>query len=131
MMYRETGQEKYLRHAINVAKFIINHPRLPEDKIPYWDFDAPNIPNELRDASAGALMASAFIELSVAETQLKTLSSPEYLAEPGTNCNFILKHSVGNNPGKAEVDVPLTYADYYYVEALVRYKRDILKEKLN
>ena len=102
------------------------------------------VPNELRDASAGALMASAFIELSqytegdfskqclsVAETQLKTLSSPEYLAEPGTNCNFILKHSVGNNPGKAEVDVPLTYADYYYVEALVRYKRDILKEKLH
>ena len=144
MMYRETGQEKYLQHATNVARFIMNHPRLPEDKIPYWDFDAPGIPNELRDASAGALMASAFIELSqytegdfskqclsVAETQLKTLSSPEYLAEPGTNCNFILKHSVGNNPGKAEVDVPLTYADYYYVEALVRYKRDILKEKLN
>ena len=85
---------------------------------------------------AGALMASAFIELSlytegdfskqclsVAETQLKTLSSPEYLAEPGTNCNFILKHSVGNNPGKAEVDVPLTYADYYYVEALLRYQK--------
>ena len=144
MMYRETGQEKYLQHATNVARFIMNHPRLPEDKIPYWDFDAPGIPNELRDASAGALMASAFIELSqytegdfskqclsVAETQLKTLSSPEYLAEPGTNCNFILKHSVGNNPGKAEVDVPLTYADYYYVEALVRYKRDILKEKLH
>ena len=105
MMYRETGQEKYLQHATNVARFIMNHPRLPEDKIPYWDFDAPGIPNELRDASAGALMASAFIELSqytegdlskqclsVAETQLKTLSSPEYLAEPGTNCNFILKH---------------------------------------
>lgn len=143
MMYRETKQDRYLQHAINVAKFIMNHPRLPEDKIPYWDFDAPNIPNELRDASAGALMASALIELSqytegdfskqclaVAETQLKTLSSPEYLAEPGTNCNFILKHSVGNNLGKSEVDVPLTYADYYYVEALVRYKKDILKESV-
>lgn len=143
MMYRESKQDKYLQQAINVAKFIMNHPRLPEDKIPYWDFDAPNIPNELRDASAGALMASAFIELSqhtkgefskeclaIAETQLKTLSSPEYLAEPGTNCHFILKHSVGNNPGKSEVDVPLTYADYYYVEALVRYKRDILKENM-
>lgn len=142
MMYRETKQDKYLQHAMNVAKFIMNHPRLPEDKIPYWDFDAPNIPNELRDASAGALIASALIELSrytegefskqclsVAETQLRTLTSPEYLAEPGTNCNFILKHSVGNNLGKSEVDVPLTYADYYYVEALVRYKRDILKEK--
>jgi len=143
MMYRETKELKYLEHAKKVAQFIINHPRLPEDKIPYWDFDAPNIPNELRDASAGAIIASALIELSqytegdfsrqclsVAETQLKTLSSPEYLAEPGTNCNFILKHSVGNFPGNGEVDVPLTYADYYYVEALVRYKRDILKEKI-
>ena len=143
MMYRESKQDKYLQQAINVAKFIMNHPRLPEDKIPYWDFDAPNIPNELRDASAGALMASAFIELSqytkgefskeclsIAETQLKTLSSPEYLAQPGTNCHFILKHSVGNNPGKSEVNVPLTYADYYYVEALIRYKRDILKENI-
>lgn len=141
MMYRETKQDKYLQHAVNIAQFIMNHPCLPEDKIPYWDFDAPNIPNELRDASAGALMASAFIELSqytkgdfskqclsVAETQLKTLSSSDYLAEAGANCNFILKHSVGNHPGKSEVDVPLTYADYYYVEALVRYKRDILKE---
>lgn len=142
MMFRESKQEKYLNQAINIAKFIMNHPRLPEDKIPYWDFDAPDIPETLRDASAGALIASALIELSqytegelskqclsVAETQLKTLSSTEYLAQPGTNCNFILKHSVGNFPGKGEVDVPLTYADYYYVEALVRYKKNILKEK--
>ena len=141
MMYRETKNPAYLNQAMNVARFIMNHPRLPEDKIPYWDFDAPDIPNALRDASAGAVMASALIELSqytegefskqclsVAETQLKTLTSPEYLAEPGTNCNFILKHSVGNFPGKGEVDVPLTYADYYYVEALVRYKKDILKD---
>ena len=143
MMYRETGDRKYLDHAGNVARFIMDHPRLPEDKIPYWDFDAPDIPDAPRDASAGAIMASALIELSlctegdfskrclsVAETQLKTLSSPEYLAEPGTNCHFILKHSVGNYPGKSEVDVPLTYADYYYVEALVRYKRDVLKENM-
>ena len=89
------------------------------------------------------MIASALIELSqytkgrfskkclsVAETQLKNLSSSEYLAEPGTNCNFILKHSVGNKPQKKEVDVPLTYADYYYVEALLRYKKDILKDKI-
>ena len=112
---------------------------MPEDKIPYWDFNAPGIPNALRDASAGAIMASALIELSgyvdatlaktyldVAEKQLRTLASPEYLAKPGENGNFILKHSVGSLPGKSEVDVPLTYADYYFVEALMRY-RDILK----
>ncbi|WP_455613912.1 glycoside hydrolase family 88 protein [Bacteroides congonensis] len=143
MMYRETKQKKYLDQAIHVARFIMAHPQLPEDKIPYWDFDDPDIPAIPRDASAGAVIASALIELSrytkgrfskeclaVAETQLKTLTSPEYLAEPGTNCNFILKHSVGNKPKNREVDVPLTYADYYYVEALLRYKKDILKEKV-
>lgn len=140
MMYRLTRESRYLEQAKHIADFILNHPRLPEDKIPYWDFDAPDIPNALRDASAGAIICSALIELSeyvdkplqktyidVARTQLITLSSPEYLAEPGTNGNFILKHSVGSFPANSEVDVPLTYADYYYVEALIRYKNNILK----
>lgn len=136
MMYRETGEKRYLNHAKKVAEYIMNHPNLPEDKIPYWDFNAPQIPNEERDASAGALIASALIELSqytkgdfskkcldVAETQVRALTSDAYLAEEGTNANFILKHSVGAKPLKSEVDVPLTYADYYYVEALIRYKK--------
>ena len=136
MMYRETQQKHYLVHAKKVANYILTHPRMPEDGIPYWDYDAPDIPDTYRDASAGAIMASAFIELStmiqgelsrkclmMAETQLKTLTSPEYLAEPGTNGNFILKHSVGSLMEHSEVDVPLTYADYYYVEALLRYQQ--------
>lgn len=136
MMYRETQQQHYLAHAKKVANYILAHPRMPEDGIPYWDYDAPDIPDTYRDASAGAIMASAFIELStmiqgelsrkclmMAETQLKTLTSPEYLAEPGTNGNFILKHSVGSLMEHSEVDVPLTYADYYYVEALLRYQK--------
>lgn len=137
MMYRETRNGKYLLQATNIAKFILHHPNLPEDKIPYWDFDAPNIPDEPRDASAGAIIASALLELSqcvnddklskefqsVAGQQLRTLSSDEYLAAPRTNGGFILKHSVGNRPRNSEVDVPLTYADYYYVEALLRYKK--------
>lgn len=137
MMYRETGDEKYLDHAQKIADFIINHPNMPQDGIPYWDFNAPNIPDEKRDASAGAIIASALIELSqqakneelgklylnTAEKQLQTLTSDEYLAEPGTNGNFILKHSVGAIPRNQEIDVPLTYADYYYVEALMRYKK--------
>ena len=134
MMYRETQQKHYLAHAKKVANYILTHPRMPEDGIPYWDYDAPDIPDTYRDASAGAIMASAFIELStmiqgelsrkclmMAETQLKTLTSPEYLAEPGTNGN--LKHSVGSLMEHSEVDVPLTYADYYYVEALLRYQK--------
>lgn len=140
MMYRETGNELYLDQARKIANFIVHHPRLPENKIPYWDFDAPNIPNALRDASAGAVIASALIELSqldkseqanewleVAKTQLRTLSSDEYLAEEGTLGGFILKHSVGNIPSNSEVDVPLTYADYYYIEALLRLKKLISK----
>lgn len=135
MMYRETKDEKYLRQAQRISDFILHHPNLPEDKIPYWDFDAPEIPDEERDASAAAIMASALLELShyadsaaskdyfnTAETILRNLSSESYKAEPRTNGGFILKHGVGHKPGNTEIDVPLTYADYYFVEALKRYK---------
>lgn len=134
MMYRFTHDARYLEQAKRIAAFILHHPRLPEDKIPYWDFDAPDIPEAPRDASAGAIICSALLELcdyveaplaaeyrTVAEQQIESLCSPAYLAEPGTNCNFLLKHGVGNYPKGTEVDVPLTYADYYLVEALLRY----------
>ncbi|MDR1880476.1 MAG: glycoside hydrolase family 88 protein [Tannerellaceae bacterium] len=140
-MYRETGNAAYLELARQIGKFIINHPNLPEDKVPYWDFDAPDIPTAERDASAAAIMASAFVDLSrlddtpfgkeclaVAEQQLRTLSSPHYLAEPGSNGHFILKHCVGHLTGGSEIDVPLTYADYYYVEALLRLKNTLTKQ---
>jgi len=140
VMYRETKDRKYLELAKNMATFMLHHPNLPADKIPYWDFNAPDIPKALRDASAGAIIASALIELSgyvddglakeyleVAETQIRTLSSPDYFAEKGANGNFIIKHCVGNLPGNSEMDVPLTYADYYYIEALMRY-RTLLKK---
>jgi len=136
LMYRETKDPKYLEQAKGIAGFILNHPNMPADKIPYWDFNAPDIPTAKRDASAGAVIASALIELSeyvdetlrqeyldIAETQLRTLSSPEYFAEKGTNGNFILKHSVGFMKANSEVDVPLTYADYYYIEALLRFRK--------
>lgn len=137
MMYRETQDSKYLNQACNIARFIMNNKHLPADGIPYWDFDDPAIPHTNRDASAGAIMASAFIELSsycksqptfadscmnLAEKQIRTLSSKKYLSPKGENGYFILKHSVGNKPMNSEVDVPLTYTDYYYVEALLRMK---------
>ncbi len=138
MIYRETRNPIFLEQARNIATFLMNHPRLPADKVPYWDYDAPGTENGncLRDASAAAIMASALIELSqfdrtemgpkwmeLAEQQIRTLTSPAYLAEEGEQGGFILKHGVGNMPAKNEVDVPLTYADYYYVEALMRLKR--------
>jgi len=126
----------------HIARFILHHPRLPEDKIPYWDFDAPDIPDCNRDASAGAIICSALIELSeytepsfgkeclsAAEIQIRTLSSPLYRNAPGNKNNFILKHAVGHMPNNSEVDVSLIYADYYYVEALMRYRKLTLQEK--
>jgi len=130
MCYRETRNTVYLQQAENVAKFILNHPNLPADKIPYWDFNAPGIPNEPRDASAAAVMASGLEELSwysknkkeyhqVAVTILKNLTK-NYRSPIGENKGFILIHSTGSKPANSEVDVPLNYADYYYLEALMR-----------
>lgn len=134
--YRETKDAKYLEQANKIAAFLLDHPNLPTDKIPYWDFNAPNIPNALRDVSAATIMASALLELSeyvdknlsvkyfrTAETILKNLSTEQYKAAAGTNGGFLLKHSVGHFPAQTEIDVPLTYADYYFVEAMMRYKK--------
>jgi uncharacterized protein YyaL (SSP411 family) len=136
VMYRETKEKKYLDQANHIANFILNHPNLPADKIPYWDFNAPGIPNALRDVSAAAIIASALLELSsyadkalsnnyatAAQTMLHSLSSSPYKAAIGANGGFILQHCVGNMPQKTEIDVPLTYADYYFVEAMTRYKK--------
>jgi rhamnogalacturonyl hydrolase YesR len=132
--YRETGDPRYLEQAEKAFEFVANHPNLPEDGVPYWDFNAPGIPDALRDASSAAIMASALYELATytkseyytkwADKILTSLASPAYRANLGENGNFILKHSVGSIPHNAEIDVPLNYADYYFLEALKR-KRDL------
>ncbi|MBB2151408.1 glycoside hydrolase family 88 protein [Pedobacter gandavensis] len=136
MMYRFTKDATYLKQAKGIAHFILNHPNLPADKIPFWDFDAQGIPFTKRDASAGALIASALLELgqftsgqekeefkSAAETMIYSLASPAYRAKLGENGGFLLMHSTGAYPLNSEIDVPLVYADYYYLEALLRYKK--------
>jgi unsaturated chondroitin disaccharide hydrolase len=136
MMYRFTKNPIYLKQAQGIANFILNHPNLPKDKVPYWDFDAKEIPNALRDVSAASVFASSFLELgqytsgdekqlyvNTARTILKSLSSPKYRAKLGTNGGYLLMHSVGSIPHKSEIDVPLTYADYYFLEALLRYQK--------
>ncbi len=129
MAYRYTGDQKYLDMADNIYNFIFSHKNLPEDLIPYWDFNAPNIPNEPRDASAAAVTASALYELvtygkeeykETADKIVNSLSSDAYTAITGTNGNFLLMHSVGSIPHDNEIDVPLNYADYYFLEALTR-----------
>ena len=132
--YRYTHDKKYLDQAQKVYNFIFTNKNMPEDLVPYWDFDAPNIPNEPRDASAASCTASALYELetylhgnnykATADKIMESLGSPAYRAAVGTNGNFILMHSVGSIPHGAEIDVPLNYADYYFLEALIR-KREM------
>lgn len=142
VMYRYTKNKKYLDQANHIASYILNNPTMPADKIPYWDYNSPDIPATYRDVSAAAIAASALVELSkyadaaksqsylaYAEQVIRNLSGPAYTANPGDNGGFILKHSTGSLPGSSEVDVPLTYADYYYIEAMMRYRA--LKAKGN
>lgn len=133
-MFRETREPSYLERAVKIAEFLVRHPRLPSDGVPYWDFDAPGIPNVPRDSSAAAIMASALFELAgfvepdpaavyrtLAAKQLRSLASPAYRAPVGSNGGFILMHATGHHPEGREIDVPLVYGDYYFLEALTRF----------
>lgn len=135
LCYRFTKDNRYLEQSENIATLIIDNKTTPKDHIPYWDYDAPNIPDEPRDASAAAVTASALLELQLyvdknlakiykdyAASIIRSLSSPEYLADKGDNGFFILKHSTGAASLGSEIDVPLVYADYYFLEALKRYR---------
>ena len=133
MCYRETKNKAFLNQAEKIANFILTNPNLPKDMVPYWDFNAPGIPNEPRDASAASIMASAFYELSIYSSQGKYFRTVAdkimaslttgYRSPIGENKGFLLLHSTGSKPMNSEVDVPLNYADYYYLEALLRSKK--------
>jgi len=130
MAYRYTKNKEYLKQAEATAKYFINYKTLPEDGIPYWDFNDTSIPNAPRDASSAAVMASALIELftftknqvylDYSNKVITTLSSDKYLLNDAVNGPFILDHSTGNWPKKDEIDQPIVYADYYFLEAIIR-----------
>lgn len=133
MSYRETGDARFLATAEQLADWFIDH--LPADGMPYWDFQAPGIPNEPKDSSAAAIAASGLLELSTltndvearnryrnsAAAMLAVLCSPAYLAE-GTSSHGILRHGTGNKPAASEIDVSLIWGDYYFLQALLRYR---------
>ncbi len=158
MVYRETKDPKFLNAATRMADCFLNNKNLPADKIPYWDFNinepgySPGARSYAakasltpipRDASAAAIVASALIELSTycnkesgkkyqaaARQILYSLASPAYRAQPGSNGNFLLMHSTGSLPHHSEIDAPLVYADYYFLEALSRYNHLVSGEKI-
>ena len=132
MCYRYTHDQRYLEQAKNVAKFLFSLKNMPEDGIFYWDMKDPAIPDAPRDASSAALVASAFYELQgYVDAELgrqykayadKIVNSliDHYQAPVGSNQGFLLLHSTGHKPGNSEIDVPINYADYFYMEALLR-----------
>jgi unsaturated chondroitin disaccharide hydrolase len=130
LCYRETHNPAYLAQAEHVADFILHHPNLPKDLVPYWDFNDPAIPNAPRDASAGAIIASGLLELSTFSKQGATYRrqasqlldnlARSYTARAGTNGGFLLLHSTGHKPAGSEIDAPIIYADYYFMEGLLR-----------
>ena len=132
MAYRYTKDKKYLDRAIATAEFYLNHKNLPEDGIPYWDFEDPEIPNAPRDVSAGTIVASALVELygytdndiflTYSKKVISSLKSNEYVLDSAIEVPFILNHSTGNWPKNDEIDEPIVYADYYFLETLLRLK---------
>jgi len=139
MMYRYTKDKKYLDQAMRTFAFLRDHPDRTDDLVPWWDMDAPagtGSKMEERDASSAAILSSALYELATyvkpierkelreyADNLLKALASPAYRATVGSNGGFLLMHSVGSKPHHAEVNRPLCYADYYFLEALTRKMR--------
>ncbi|MBR9998143.1 MAG: glycoside hydrolase family 88 protein [Cyclobacteriaceae bacterium] len=143
MAFRETRDRIFLDQAERMAEFLLKNPYFMDGYVPFWDMTAPKVPHELRDASSAAILASAFMELSTfpevedqakyfktGENILKALSKPQYCSGVNENEFFVVKHCVGNYPGNSEVDVPLIYADYYFLEALLKY-RGILNHQEN
>lgn len=131
LCYRETGLPEFLEQAKNIENFIFTNKNLPADLVPYWDYDAPNIPNEPRDASAAAITASALYELSTytgangdhykkeADKIMESLTN-HYRAKLNADNGFLLLHSTGDMSQNGEIDTSIVYADYYFVEALMR-----------
>lgn len=132
MAYRYTKDQRYLDQAKGTAAFFLDHPNLPEDGIPYWDFDAPNIPDEPRDVSAGAIVASALTELyaytdneyylNYSKKVIHTIKSSDYILDKDIEYPFILDHSSGDWSKRSEMDEPIVYGDYYFLETLLRLK---------
>lgn len=136
MCYRYTKNPTYLAQAQKIADFWFSQPDMPDDLVPYWDMRDSVIKkvnnNCPRDVSAAAIIASALYELStfVNNNDSKRYRSYAdkiihslitfYSAKPLTFQGFLLLHSVGNYPAQDEIDVPINYADYYFLEALNR-----------
>ncbi len=131
LCYRETNDKKYLEQAEKIAEYLFSNPNLPEDLIPMWDHDAPKTKVTPRDVSAAMITASALYELSQYDASKKNRylkwadnilrnASANYRTPLGSDYGFLLQHSTGNKPSGDEIDVPISYADYYYMEALTR-----------
>jgi len=131
MVYRYTGKEVFLDFAQKATDVYLR--RLGNtDLIPKWDFDDPST-TASKDASAACVVADALLELQgyvggkkgerykdLAINMLRQLSTEEYQSRD-KNVSFLM-HSTGNHPSNSEIDASIIYADYFYLEALLRAK---------
>jgi len=133
--YRYTRNPRYLEASHKAADWFMSH--LPPDHVPYWDFSVPQAPPQPRDSSAGAVAASGMLilneldpdpaqksaDVDSARTLLTGLSSPTYLSR-GTPFQSILLHATQHQPHR-QVDTGIQFGDYYFVEALNRWERQV------
>jgi len=134
MVYRFTKDQRFLDHAQKVTDIYLKRlQETSDDWVPIWDMDDPRGKQAPKDASAACVVASALLELcqyvgpekgeyyhTMATNMLRDLSSEAYQSRD-KNVAFLL-HSTGHHPAGSEVDASIIYADYYYIEALLRLK---------
>ncbi len=142
--FRETGDEPFLKTAQKTADYFIDN--LPKDHIPYWDFRLPDIQKAKRDTSAAAIAASGMLELSTltkdeqaskkyfdtACSILNALCCAPYLAEGTKSPAILLQMTYGvKDATNDKIIGSWIWGDYYFVEAMMRYKQITQKQKIS
>ncbi len=132
LCYHHTAQTEYLEAAKRTAHFFL--AQLPDDHVPHWDFRLPEHVDQHRDSSAGACAASGLLLL--AEKVPATAAKPyrdaairilkslytHYGAWDNPDEEGLILHGTGHYPEIKNIDVPLIYGDYFFVEGLARLK---------
>jgi unsaturated chondroitin disaccharide hydrolase len=129
-MFRRTGEKDFMTTARRLADFALRS--LTPDNVPVWDYLAPQAPNDIKDASAGAIMACGLLDLAVAahepryrEAGLEILNaiSRTSLTTHSTRADAVVARNTRNRPAEDGIEVSLPYADYYLMEGLMRVLR--------
>ncbi|MFC8361458.1 glucuronyl hydrolase [Streptomyces griseorubiginosus] len=129
-MYRRTGNREFLTTARRLADFAIG--ALGADHVPVWDYRAPQQPYDIKDASAGAILACGLLDLSAADgrgsyrdvaLRLLTALSETCLTRNSARAEAVVARCTRNRPAEDGIEISLPYADYYLLEGILRVLR--------